>query len=785
MKVRARLARPATVEIHLMLRLYSVFCVAVGWLAAQGSLQAEAPQPTADPYAHLDYQQDVLPLLTTYCGDCHSGASPDAGVAFEQLDIAWARTLDRAIWKKVHTQLDNHIMPPPDNEQPTDEQRQMLIGWIDTHALTVDCDGPTFPGRVTLRRLNRNEYNRTIAHLTGIDYRPADNFPSDDVGYGFDNIGDVLTLPPVLLERYLDAADEVVRRAILVGEADFAPVISTPGKTLASVGEAGDDFELVATAEYLFRVQAYGDQAGPEPAKMAFLLDGEQLQVVDVPATSQQPGTYEVQVRAPQGKHRFAVKFLNDYYRVDTDDPKVRGDRNLHVSTLSVIGPIGALPEDLPASHRRLIRSMPAAEADRDAVLTAARANLEALLPRAFRRPVEAEDVDRYVQIVQMVLDDGASFERAMQVAVQAVLVSPRFLFRIEADPQAPDVIRELDDWELATRISYFLWSGPPDDELFSAARAGKLRDAQELQRQVRRMLADPRSSGLVENFAGQWFQLRNLETISIDQKQFAAFTPELRQAMRQETELLFSSIIREDRSVLELLTADYTFINEPLAKLYGIEGVSGDEFRQVSLAGSARAGLLGHASILTVTSNPTRTSPVKRGKWILDNLLATPPPPPPPNVPALEAQSGPSKQAVSLREQLELHLSDPGCAGCHRLMDPLGFGLENFNAIGQWRDQDKGLPIDARGELPGGQTFTGPTELRQVLIERQADFRRCVAAKLLTYALGRGLEYFDECTLDEITAAMQQHDDRFAALVIAIIDSSPFRSRAATAMPQ
>lgn len=768
-----------------MLRLFRVCCVAFGLFAIPASLHAEAPQPTADPYVHLDYQQDVLPLLTMYCGDCHSGDSPDAGVAFEQLDIARARTLDRAVWKKVHTQLDNQIMPPPDYEQPTDEQRQLLLGWIESHALTVDCDGPAFPGRVTLRRLNRNEYNRTIAHLTGIDYRPADNFPSDDVGYGFDNIGDVLTLPPVLLERYLDAADEVVRRAIVVGEADFAPVVSKPGKALASVGEAGDDFELAATAEYLFRVQAYGDQAGPEPAKMAFLLNGEQLQVVDVPATSQAPGTYELMVRAPRGKQRFAVKFLNDYYRVDTDDPKVRGDRNLHVSTLSVIGPIGALPEDLPESHRRLICSTPPAGADRDAVLAAARSNLSALLPRAFRRPVAAETGERYVQIVEMVLDDGGSFERAMQVAVQAVLVSPRFLFRLEADPRSPDTVRELDDWELATRLSYFLWSGPPDDELFVAARAGKLRDTQELQRQIRRMLLDSRASGLVENFAGQWFQLRNLETISIDSKRFADFTPELRQAMRQETELLFASIIREDRSVLELLTADYTFVNESLAKLYGIEGVSGDEFRQVSLVGTARAGLLGHASILTVTSNPTRTSPVKRGKWILDNLLATPPPPAPPNVPSLESQSGSKKEAVSLRDQLELHLSDPGCAGCHRLMDPLGFGLENFDAIGQWRDQDQGLPIDARGELPGGRTFTGLVELRQVLLERQADFRRCVAAKLLTYALGRGLEYFDECTLDEIAAAMQQQDDRFGALVLAIVESSPFRSRAATAMPR
>lgn len=764
-----------------------VFGCALLVVCLQTTVPAQTPQPQADPGAQLDYQKDVLPLLTKFCGDCHSGDQPDAGVAFERLNIELARTRDRATWKKVFTQLDAHIMPPADAEQPSAEERARMAAWVQSHAVTVICDGPAYPGRVTLRRLNRSEYNRTIRDLIGIDYRPADSFPSDDVGYGFDNIGDVLTLPPVLLERYLDAADEVVRRAILVPELDFAPVVTKSGKVLASVSEAGDEFEFVANADYLFRVQAYGDQAGLEPTKMAFLLDGKDLQTVDVPATSSDPGTYELTARVEPGKHRVTVKFLNDYYKPDDPDPKLKGDRNLHVQSVSVIGPIGALPENLPESHRRLIPHIPATGADRNAQLTAVRANLTPLLPQAFRRPMAAEEVERYVGIANLVLDDKASFERAMQVAVQAVLVSPRFLFRVEQDPPAegPIAVRDLDDFELATRISYFLWSSQPDAELTAAASAGTLKDPAVLEQQIRRMLQDPRSDALVENFAGQWLQLRNLQTISMDTKQFPEFNPELRVAMRRETELLFTAIIREDRSVLELLTADFTYLNEPLAKLYGIEGISGNEFQRVSLTGSPRGGLLGQASILTVTSNPTRTSPVKRGKWILENLLAAPPPPPPPNVPSLEAQKEETKKTASLRERLELHRSNPACAACHRLMDPLGFGLENFDAIGKWRDKDHDSPVDPRGELPGGRTFSGPVELRQILIERKAEFRRCVATKLLTYALGRGLEYFDECALNEVTAKMESRDDKFSVLVLEIVKSTAFRQRARTAMPE
>ncbi len=748
---------------------------------------AQTLAPQVDPQADTDYQQDILPVFVKYCGDCHSGAQPAAGVAFELLDLGRAKTLDRTIWKKVHTQIEAGIMPPPDSEQPTDEERQNLLGWIDRNALEVSCEGPAYPGRVTLRRLNRNEYNRTVRDLTGIDYRPADQFPSDDVGYGFDNIGDVLTLPPVLLERYLDAADEIVRRAILVPEAEFAPAAIFPGKTLASVGEVGQEHAFATTANYLIRAEAYGDQAGIEAVKMEFLLDGKSLQVIEVAATSDSPSNYQISIPVEAGHHRVAVKFLNDYYQPDNPDPMLKGDRNLHVRSLSVVGPIGVLPADLPESHRRLLPHTPPKGSEREALVTAARTNLSLLLPRAFRRPIAPEEVERYVTIMAAVLDDGASFERAMQVAFQAVLVSPRFLFRVEKQPSDKDAtpIRRLDDFELATRISYFLWGSQPDEELFEAASRGDLSEPKKLRSQLRRMLQDQRIEGLIENFVGQWLQLRNLQTISIDRNRFAEFTPEMRTSMRRETEMLFESIVREDRNVMELITADYTFLNEPLAKLYGIEGVSGPEFRKVSLTGTTRGGLLGQASVLTVTSNPTRTSPVKRGKWILENLLATPPPPAPPNVPSLESQKKDGQPATSLREQMELHRSKPDCAACHQLMDPLGFGLENFDAIGRWRDEDQGVAIDARGELPDGRTFSGPIELRQILIQRQADFRRCITAKLLTYALGRGLEYFDECTLNEITHGMGAGEDRFESLIWQIVNSVPFRHQASTPMPE
>lgn len=734
----------------------------------------------------IDYASQIRPLVERYCGDCHSGDDPSGGIAFEKLDVGRSATKDRQLWQRVLSQLDNSAMPPADSAQPSESERQLILSWLRNQALLVDCSAPRFAGRVTLRRLNRDEYNRTIRDLVGINYRPADDFPSDDVGYGFDNIGDVLSLPPVLMERYVNAAEEVTRRAIVVAEPDFAQVQSAAGKFLASQDEASGTFEIPVSANYIFRVHAYGDQAGPDAAMMELFVGKKSVKKFSVPDKADSPGRFETTVRVARGKRQLSVRFLNDYYQPEHADPELRGDRNLNVLAIELVGPIGTLPENLPDSHHRLIRHTPKADAKLEEVLDAVQENLKQIIPRALRRPTTKAEIDKYSQIARMVLEDGGSFERAMQVVVQAVLVSPHFLFRVERDPsQEQPVQRELSDYELASRLSYFLWSSMPDDPLFFCASGKKLKAPDELRKQVRRMLKEEKSRALVDNFATQWLQLRKLETVSVDTQRFVEFTPELRAAMRQETELLFGSVLREDRSIFDLLSADFTYVNEPLATLYGISDVSGQQMRRIELADQNRRGLLGQASILTVTSNPTRTSPVKRGKWILENLLAAPPPPAPPNVPELEPTQSQAGELRSLREQMELHRSKPGCAGCHQLMDPLGFGLENFDAIGRWRDEDSGRVLDSSGQLPDGRVFKGPAELRDILLQKKSEFRRCLASKLLTYALGRGLEYFDECTLNEICANTESGGDTLAKLIEEIVLSHPFRWRSRLAMPE
>ncbi len=427
-------------------------------------------------------------------------------------------------------------------------------------------------------------------------------------------------------------------------------------------------------------------------------------------------------------------------------------------------GPIGKLVGELPEPHRRLMIAQPGSPAEHEA---AARKILQRIVPLAWRRSVSDEEINRLVSLVKQVTDDGASFERGIQTAVQAVLVSPRFLFRVEEDPETG--IRDLDSYELASRLSYFLWSSTPDPELLESARTGQLTQTAELERQTRRLLADPRSRSIVDNFASQWLQLRNLANISPNPRRFPKFTKELRADMRRETEMLFETIVREDRSIIEFLSADYTYVNQRLAEHYGIEGISGEEFRRVSVNLDQRGGLLGQASILTVTSNPTRTSPVKRGKWILENLLAAPPPPAPAGVPPLKESTRREPIELTLKERMAQHRTDPACAACHQLMDPLGFGLENYDATGVWRTNDGFADVDSTGDLPDGRKFNGPKELRAILLERSDDFRRCFADRLLTYSLGRGLEYFDECTVQQITARGKSEGDKFSAYVLGL----------------
>lgn len=757
------------------------WCVCLGWGIALGVLPADVSSRrafAADPQEQI-YHNEIAPLLKKYCAGCHSGSQAKGGVAFETYkDLTAVRSNPRQ-WDTVQEQLDGHLMPPTGKPQPSQHERKKLIDWINRAVLITDCSGPLDPGRVTIRRLNRTEYNNTIRDLLGVTFRPADDFPGDDIGYGFDNNGDVLSLPSILMEKYLAAAERIATAAIVTPDPDGAPLRKFPGKNLPSVGEVHADFEVATPGNFVVTITATGDQAGPEPPRMPVKLDGKLLTTVEVKGLSGEPQKFERKLRLNRGKHRLTAGFINDYYKPDDPDPKLRGDRNLHVEQFVVRGPIGVLPSDLPESHRRLITCRP----EKGSSSTdCARVIMKKFATRAFRRPVTEDELHRLVEIVHVAEKHHESFERGIQLAVQAALVSPHFLFRYEAEPGPADIrgIRVLNDYELATRLSYFLWSTLPDEELFRVAAAGTLRQTEVLDQQVRRMLADPRRKSLSENFAVQWLNLRNIDVVSPDRKTYPDFNKQLRSSMRRETELVFDAIVAEDRRIFDLLDADFTFVNERLAKHYGLPEVKGEEFKRVSLKSPDRRGLLGHASILTITSNPTRTSPVKRGKWILDNLLDDPPPPPPPGVPALNIDRPKKKHLAkgTLRQQLELHRANPACASCHARMDGLGFGLENYDGIGKWRTEDAKLPLDTSGTLPGGVSFKGPAELRSILKEKKPEFRRCLTVKLLTYALGRGIEYSDKCLVSRITAEVAERQDRFSSVVLAIVHSDAFRKR-------
>jgi mono/diheme cytochrome c family protein len=751
----------------------ALIAIAVG-LVAQASVAFAADEP------RVSFKQDIAPLMARYCIDCHGGGSKKAkgGVDVASFVSESIAPKDRKVWEKIVENIESGTMPPEDKPQMTDHEVARISDWVKGQFASPDC-GLIVPGRVTMRRLNRTEYNNTTRDLLGIDLHLADDFPSDDVGYGFDNIGDVLTLPPLLFEKYLAAAEQLSEAAILtqrVVPGPKAPLLAE-GKMLASESDIVKPYTFPKDGQYVVRVRAYGDQAGTEPAKMAIRLDGKDLAVLDVPATEDTPGTYEVKVDAKAGQSKVSAAFLNDFYVAKSAD-KPQQDRNLFIESIEVQGPAQVVA--LPESHTRILfrESEPGKERE------AAKEILGRLVGRAYRRPVRNEEIERLVQLVLQVQQDGETFERGIQLALQAVLASPNFLYRVETErrktklgePIKPGDVEDLNDHELASRLSYFLWSSMPDDELLALAAEGSLKSPATLESQARRMLKDPKSRALVEEFGGQWLQLRNLKTINPDPALFPGFDDALRTAMRRETELFFESIVREDRTLTEFLDSDYTYLNERLAKHYGIEGVTGDDFRKVVLTGDRRGGVLTHASVLTVTSNPTRTSPVKRGKWILEQILGSPPPPPPPDVPVLDDAKG--QLTGSLRQRMEQHRANPSCASCHARMDPLGFGFENYDAVGAWRDVEGPYKVDASGELPSGQTFGTPKQLKGILVGKRDAFSRCLAEKMMTYATGRGLDYRDQCMVDRVVAALSQDEYKFSRLVVEIVKSDPFRRR-------
>lgn len=595
--------------------------------------------------AEVDFSSEVAPFLKKHCYDCHGVDEAEGGVAFDRFQKSGNVQSEYQLWEQVIRLINERQMPPADREQPADDELQAVTSALEGVLEEFDCTAEQHPGRVTIQRLNKAEYNNTIRDLTGLDLRLADAFPSDDVGEGFDNIGDVLSLPPILLEKYLAAAYTIADRVF----------------------------------------------ADEEARKRLFPHEPKSEEVLDV--------------------------------------------------------------------------------------IEAARLNVQHFASLAYRRPVTEEEQERIFVMMRFAWERNSSPEEIYKTVVAAVLSNPKFLFRVERDPEpeSGELVRELDGYELASRLSYFLWSSMPDKELLDLAASGHLTDREVIANQARRMLADPKSRALIDNFAGQWLQLRDVTRLMPDPELFPNFDGALRDAMRRETELFFETMIREDRSVLEFLTADFTFVNQRLAKHYGIVDVEGEGFQRVPLA-DGRRGVLTHASILMLTSNPTRTSPVKRGKWILDNILAEPPPPPPANVPELEEGT---ETLGSLREQMEQHRSNEACASCHRTMDALGFGLENFDAIGAWRDRDGRFEIDASGELPGTFEFDGAQQLMEILSQEKAEqFCQCIAQKLFVYALGRGLDSYDRCVVRDAVASLEQNDFRFSALVEAIVTSDAFTMR-------
>jgi hypothetical protein len=747
--------------------------------------------------ASTAFDSTVRPILAKYCTGCHGATKPKGGLDLAKFADEKSARSQVKTWSRVAEYVEGGLMPPEERPQPSRDEVARLVRWIKDAPAAGDC-GRTFdPGRVTIRRLNRAEYNNTIRDLVGIDFHPADDFPSDDVGYGFDNIGDVLCLSPILMEKYLKAAETISEQAIIAGPKARGPVVTwdgpkldssggspadDDGRMLTSDGEIAVSHQLPSSGEYLLRIRASGDQAGPEPVRIAVRIDGKDLKRFDVTVSrgNWQECTFRQKLR--QGKRRLSVAFLNDYYKPDDPDPRKR-DRNLIVQSIQLEGPLYAAGATLPDSHRRIIFQVPRTRYD---IPQAAHAILERFAGRAYRRPVPEGELGRLLKFVDLAVENGDSFERGIQLAVQAILVSPQFLFRVELDSRSSRGVERgrtetasvpIGDFEVASRLSYFLWSTMPDDELYRLATEGNLRTRENLERQVLRMLKDPRSQALVDNFAAQWLQLRNLKAANPDHDRFPAFDEPLRAAMARETEMFFGAIVHGDLSILNFLDSDFTYANERLAKHYGLSGVKGEQFRRVKLRGHARGGLITQASILTVTSNPTRTSPVKRGKWVLEQILGTPPPPPPADAPPFKEEQK-AVSAASLRQQMEQHRAKESCATCHSRMDPLGFGLENYDAVGAWRDKDGSFPIDASGTLPSGSSFRGPEQLKAVLKSRSKEFARCLTVKLLTYALGRGLEDYDHCAVDKIVERLVAANYRFSALVEGIVESEPFLKR-------
>ncbi|MBL8209833.1 MAG: DUF1592 domain-containing protein [Bryobacterales bacterium] len=755
------------------------------------TLQA-APLDTQQP----EFRDRVQPVLVRHCYSCHGGKVQSGGLDLQRSDVP------AAAWEKVLDRVTTGRMPPPGLPKLSKGDLALVTGWLERGL----AGGPALASpRVTARRLNRAEYNNTIRDLLGVSLRPADDFPLDDAGYGFDNIGDVLSVSPLLLEKYMAAARRVSQVAVF-GET----YLPKPTKLVRFMTKKSQDDPTPNALPYSYRGAIYGSFVFPvegdyelrmrvgnyrprekgtprhqelsrkrnrsdaeqreldelnrkayPPVEMVVQFDGKPVlsEVVEGNIDFQYAhGESIARVHATAGEHFFRASFpeFADMENV-RDNVNLDGRRKLFLDYVDIIGPYTPAAAK-PASYRRLFVCA-------DQSSQCSRQIIESLLRRAYRRPATPADVDKLAALAAQVRDNGDSFDESIRVVVQAVLVSPRFLFRVENDT--------LDAYDIASRLSYFLWSSMPDEPLLRAAASGGLLHPPRLHAELRRMLRDPRADALMDNFAGQWLGLRTLDKRKPDPAAFPTVDDELLEAMRQETSLFARAVLREDRSVLEFLDGGFTYLNGPLARHYGIPGVRGEAMQRVAMQNPQRSGVITQGAVLALSSYATRTSPVLRGKWVLDNLLGTPPPPAPPEVPAFP-ETGTAANA-SLRQRLEQHRANPSCAVCHDLMDPIGFGLENYDASGKWRDNEGHFPIDASGKLRGGAAFRGPRELKSALKGQSDLFVRNLTEKLLTYALGRGVERADRKLVDAILARLAAEDNKFSTLVREIVNSQAF----------
>ena len=856
-------------------------CVAIGASFATRTLNGQAQATQAHAAA---FQEDVLPVLAKSCLGCHNDKALAGKLSLEALRDPATTATHTDVWQRVLDRVSAGSMPPATAKALTEAERTAVLDWIKKlPGLSASTTtGQAMAGRVTARRLNRVEYNNTIRDLLGVAARPADEFPVDDSGYGFDNNGDVLSVSPMLMEKYMQAAEKISRLAVYGETVPAKPTRlvrlmnrrSQDAYDVLSEGTSGvylpyslrgamyGKFTFPVDGEYEFRLRianfrgddgditdeerarraeerrklfearrlerekaaaaggapAQGGRTGgprreptPEelkardeaarkaapPRKLILTVEGAEVISTVIEGTgafgySQGEFTERATVKAGE---RFIRASYPELANLDNPLENINPDmrRGLFVDYLDIVGPFN--PSKLPpASYTKIFVCS-------QKTPQCARTILGSLMERAYRRPVTEDELKSRLDLVALAQREGDSFDEGIRLALQAILASPNFLFRVEANPrqrvelrsqETPNVFARMQapkplsataprveeypvsDIELASRLSYFLWASMPDPELMRVAKAGTLRQPAVLEAQVRRMMADPKGYNLVENWSAQWLQLRNLGRTKPDPKRFPTVDDELLDAMRTETMMFVDTIIKEDRSLLDFIDAPFTWVNGPLARHYGIKGVDGEAFQRVTLDGEQRSGVLTQGAILTVSSYPTRTSPPVRGKWVMENLLGTPPPPPPDNVPSLnDANIG---TEVSLRERLEQHRRDPSCSPCHLLMDPLGFGLENYDAVGVWRTHDGKFPIETSGTLPGGQNFIGSKGLKEVLRGKSDVFVNNVTEKLLTYSLGRGLERYDRPTVEAISRQVKASDYRFSALVLEVVKSKPFQ---------